>query len=175
MATTSPNTGTAKSPETQPQTQKITTFLWFDGNAEEAANFYISVFKNSKIRDIVRYGDSGPGPKGSVMIVDFELDGEQFTALNGGPEFKFNESISLVVHCQSQEEVDYFWEKLSAGGQQVECGWLKDKFGLSWQIVPEIFLDLLRNSDDQKKDRVMRAMMKMKKLDIKQLQEAVKG
>ncbi|HET7113095.1 MAG TPA: VOC family protein [Pyrinomonadaceae bacterium] len=175
MATTSPNTGTAKSPETQPQTQKITTFLWFDGNAEEAANFYISVFKNSKIRDIVRYGDSGPGPKGSVMIVDFELDGEQFTALNGGPEFKFNESISLVVHCQSQEEVDYFWEKLSAGGQQVECGWLKDKFGLSWQIVPEIFLDLLRNSDEPKRDRVMRAMMTMKKLDIKQLQEAVKG
>lgn len=175
MASTTTQTGaaTSKTPESQPQTQKITTFLWFDGNAEEAVNFYTSVFKNSKIRHIVRYGDSGPGPKGSVMIIDFELDGEQFTALNGGPEFKFNEAISLVVHCKTQEEVDYFWEKLSEGGEKVECGWLKDKFGLAWQIVPEVFLELLRNSDEEKRDRVMKAMMKMKKLDIKQLQQAV--
>jgi predicted 3-demethylubiquinone-9 3-methyltransferase (glyoxalase superfamily) len=163
---------TSKTPENQTQTQKISTFLWFDGNAEEAANFYTSVFKNSHIRSIVRYGDSGPGPIGSVMIVDFELDGEQFTALNGGPQFKFTEAMSLVVHCQTQDEVDYFWEKLSEGGQQIECGWLKDKYGVAWQIVPDIFLELLRTSDEQKKDRVMRSMMTMKKLDIKQIEEA---
>jgi len=173
---TQTGTATSRTPEVQPQTQKITTFLWFNQNAEEAVNFYTSVFKNSKIRDVVRYGESGPGAKGSVMIIDFELDGQQFTALNAGPEFKFTEAISLVVHCQTQEEVDYYWKKLTEdGGQEVECGWLKDKFGLSWQIVPDIFLDLLRNSDEQKKDRVMKAMMKMKKLDIKQLQQAVKG
>jgi len=167
-------TATSRSPETQIETQKITTFLWFDQNAEEAVNFYTSVFKNSKIRDVARYGESGPGPKGSVMIIDFELDGQQFIALNAGPQFKFTEAISLLVHCQTQEEVDYFWEKLSAdGGQEVECGWLKDKFGLSWQIVPDAFLELLRNSDEQKRDRVMKAMMKMKKLNVKELQEAV--
>lgn len=177
MAATDTKTGavTSKTPETQPQTQKISTFLWFDGNAEEAVNFYTSVFKNSKIRNTVRYGESGPGPKGSVMIIDFELDGEQFTALNGGPEFKFTEAISLLVHCQTQDEVDYFWEKLSEGGQKIECGWLKDKYGLAWQIVPDIFLELLRNSDEQKKDRVMRAMMQMQKLDIKKIQEAARG
>jgi predicted 3-demethylubiquinone-9 3-methyltransferase (glyoxalase superfamily) len=176
MSTTTANSGAASSQtaENQPQSQKITTFLWFDGNAEEAVKFYASVFKNSKINHIVRYGDTGPGPKGSVMIVDFELDGEQFTALNGGPEFKFTEAISLVVHCQTQEEVDYFWEKLSEGGQKIECGWLKDKFGLAWQIVPDVFLEMLRDPDEQKKDRAMRAMMKMKKLDIQQLQQAVK-
>ena len=173
MATTQTGTASSKTPGSQPQTQKVTTFLWFDGKAEEAVNFYTSVFKNSKIRDITRYGDSGPGPKGSVMIIDFELDGVQFTALNGGPEFKFTEAISLVVHCQTQEEVDYFWEKLSDGGQQIECGWLKDKYGLAWQIVPEIFLEMIKDPDEQKKDRAMRAMMKMKKLDIKQLQDAV--
>lgn len=173
MATTQTGTASSKTPGSQPQTQKVTTFLWFDGKAEEAVNFYTSVFKNSKIRDIARYGDSGPGPKGSVMIIDFELDGVQFTALNGGPEFKFTEAISLVVHCQTQEEVDYFWEKLSEGGQQIECGWLKDKYGLAWQIVPEIFLEMIKDPDEQKKDRAMRAMMKMKKLDIKQLQDAV--
>lgn len=174
MASINAETGTAisRTPEERPQTQKITTFLWFDNNAEEAANFYTSVFKNSRIRDIVRYGDSGPGPKGSVMIVDFELDGQQFTGLNGGPQFKFTEAISLVVHCQTQEEVDYFWEKLSEGGNEVECGWLKDKFGLSWQIVPDVFFELLQTPDEQKKDRVMRAMMQMKKLDIKQIQQA---
>jgi len=170
--TTETGAATSKTPENQPQTQKISAFLWFDGNAEEAASFYTSVFKNSRIRNIVRYGESGPGPKDSVMIVDFELDGEQFTALNGGPQFKFNEAISLVVHCQTQDEVDYFWEKLSEGGEEVECGWLKDKFGVAWQIVPDIFLELLRTSDEKKKDRVMRSMMTMKKLDIKQIQEA---
>ena len=168
-------TATSKTPEGQPQTQKITTFLWFDNNAEEAANFYTSIFKNSKVREVVRYGESGPGPKGSVMIVEFELDGQLFTALNGGPEFKFTEAISLMVHCQTQEEVDYFWEKLSEGGKEVECGWLKDKFGLSWQIVPDIFLELMRNSDEKKKDRAMKAMMQMRKLDIKKLQEAVQS
>ena len=167
-------TATSRSPETQIETQKITTFLWFDQNAEEAVNFYTSVFKNSKIRDVARYGEAGPGAKGDVMIIDFELDGQQFIALNAGPQFKFTEAISLLVHCQTQEEVDYYWTKLTAdGGQEVECGWLKDKFGLSWQIVPDVFLELLRNSDEQKRDRVMKAMMKMKKLNVKELQEAV--
>jgi predicted 3-demethylubiquinone-9 3-methyltransferase (glyoxalase superfamily) len=177
MATTTNKTGAATSttPENQPKTQKITTFLWFDGNAEEAANFYTSVFKNSRIRNITRYGESGPGPKGSVMTVDFELDGVQFTGLNAGPQFKFNEAISQVVHCQTQEEVDYFWEKLSEGGQTIECGWLKDKFGLAWQIVPDVFLELIGDPDEQKKDRVMRAMMQMKKLDIEQIQKAARG
>jgi predicted 3-demethylubiquinone-9 3-methyltransferase (glyoxalase superfamily) len=176
MATTQTGTASSKTPGSQPQTQKITTFLWFDGNAEEAVNFYTSVFKNSKTHNIVRYGESGPGAKGSVMIIEFELDGEQFTAINGGPEFKFTEAISLVVHCQTQDEVDYYWEKLvEGGGQHVECGWLKDKFGLAWQITPDIFLELLRTSDETKKDRVMKAMMKMKKLDIEQIQEAAKG
>ena len=178
MESTSNQSGaaTSRTPDQQLQTQKITTFLWFDQNAEEAVNFYTSVFKNSKIRDVVRYGESGPGAKGSVMIIDFELDGQQFTALNAGPEFKFNEAISLLVHCQTQEEVDYYWKKLTEdGGQEVECGWLKDKFGLSWQIVPDTFLELIRDSDEQKKDRAMKAMMTMKKLDIKQLQEAVNG
>ena len=163
------------SAQIEPRTQKITTFLWFDNNAEEAVNFYVSTFKNSKIRHIARYGETGPGAKGSVMTIDFELDGQLFTALNGGPTFKFNEAISLMVHCQTQEEVDYFWEKLSEGGQEIECGWLKDKFGLAWQIVPEVFLDAIRDSDQQKVDRAMAAMMKMKKLEIKPLLEAVKG
>ena len=171
MATT--QTGTQRSQTPESQAQKITTFLWFDSNAEEAVNFYTSVFKNSKIRDIVRYGESGPRPKGDVMIIDFELNGQQFTALNGGPEFKFNEAISLLVHCQSQEEVDYYWAKLQeGGGQEIDCGWLKDKYGLAWQITPDVLLDLIRDPDEQKKDRVMRAMMQMKKIDIKKLQEA---
>ena len=165
-----------KTPENEPQTQQITTFLWFDGNAEEAVNFYTSVFKNSKILHTTRYGDTGPGPKGSVMIIDFELNGQQFTALNGGPAFKFNEAISLVVHCKTQEEVDYYWEKLPAGGgKEIECGWLKDKFGLAWQIVPDVFFDLLHDPDQQKVDRVMAAMMKMKKLDIEQIQQAAQA
>jgi predicted 3-demethylubiquinone-9 3-methyltransferase (glyoxalase superfamily) len=177
MAATNARTGAARARDkrTQPRTQKITTFLWFDKNAEEAVNFYVSVFKNSKVLNTTRYGDVGPGPKGTVMTIDFELDGQEFTALNGGPEFKFTEAISLVVHCQTQKEVDYFWEKLSAGGEKVECGWLKDKFGLAWQITPDILLELLQDSDTQKSQRVMKAMMKMKKLDIAGLKQAAAG
>ena|SRR5258705_7704138 len=165
---------TSRGESTQPRTQKITTFLWFDNNAEEAVNFYVSIFKNSKVLDSVRNGDAGPGPKGSVLTLAFQLDGQEFTALNGGPQFKFTEAISQVVHCQTQEEVDYFWDKLSDGGQKVECGWLKDKFGLSWQIVPDVLLELLQDSDSQKSQRVMKAMMKMKKLDIEGLQQAAR-
>ena len=161
---------------TQPATQKITTFLWFDNNAEEAANFYVSVFKNSRVLNTTHYGDSGAGPTGKVMTVDFELDGERFTALNGGPNFKFTEAISLVVNCESQQEIDYFWEKLSEGGKEVECGWVKDKYGLSWQIVPSILWDQLFGDGDQAKiDRVMKAVMTMKKLDIDALKKAAEG
>jgi predicted 3-demethylubiquinone-9 3-methyltransferase (glyoxalase superfamily) len=153
-------------------TQKITPFLWFDNNAEEAVNFYISVFKNSKVGHISRYGDSGPGPMGSVMTMGFELEGQKFTALNGGPQFKFTEAISFVVNCETQEEVDHFWEKLSGnGGQEVQCGWLKDKYGLSWQIVPTILSQLI-SGDPQRSSRVMQALMQMKKLDIAELQRA---
>ena len=176
MATTETGAATSKTPQIQPQSQKITPWLWFDGKAEEAARFYTSIFKNSRILEIIRYGESGPGAKGSVMVVDFELDGQHFSALNGGPEFKFNEAISLLVHCQTQEEIDYFWEKLQAdGGQEIECGWLKDKFGVAWQITPDVLLELIRDPDEQKKDRVMRAMMKMKKIEIKPLLDAAKG
>jgi predicted 3-demethylubiquinone-9 3-methyltransferase (glyoxalase superfamily) len=152
--------------------QKITPFLWFDTQAEEAANFYVSIFKNSKILNIARYGDAGPGPKGSVMTISFELDGHEFTALNGGPQFKFTEAISFTVICKTQEEVDDFWKKLTDGGQEVACGWLKDKYGLCWQITPEIVPKLLSDPDPQKADRVMQAMMKMKKIDIQALQRA---
>jgi|SRR5215204_419223 len=170
MATAKPT----KDEQTQPITQKITTFLWFDNNAEEAVDFYVSVFKNAKVLTKVPYGEAGPKPRGTIMIIDFELEGQRYTALNAGPEFKFNESISLMVHCKDQEEVDYYWEKLqSGGGKEIECGWLKDKFGLAWQIVPEMFLDLLKNSDNETRDRVMTAMMKMKKLDIETLKQAV--
>ena len=163
-----------KDDRTARRTQRVTTFLWFDSNAEEAVDFYVSVFKNSKILSTVRYGEVGPKPKGTVMTIDFELDGQRLTALNAGPEFKFNEAISLVVHCQDQQEVDYYWEKLSAGGHVIECGWLKDKFGLAWQIVPEVFFDLIRDSDNETRDRVMAAMMKMKKLDIETLKQAAR-
>lgn len=168
MAATNP--GQAR---TQPTTQKITTFLWFDKNAEEAVNFYVSVFKNAKVLQTVRYGDTGPGPKGSVMTIDFELDGQKFMALNGGPDFKFTEAISLMVNCETQDEIDYYWEKLSEGGQKVECGWLKDKFGLSWQIVPSILPELFNKPD--KANRVMAAVVKMKKLDIAELKRAAEG
>ena len=154
--------------------QKISTFLWFDNNAEEAVNFYVSVFKNARVVHTARYTDVGPGPKGSVMLIDFELDGQRFMALNGGPTFKFNEAISLLVHCETQEEVDYYWEKLSEGGQKVECGWVKDKFGLSWQVTPNILLEL-HQRDPETVDRVMKAMMTMQKLDIEQLQKAAEG
>ncbi len=152
--------------------QKIIPFLWFDNQAEEAINFYTSIFKNSKIGNVTRYGDAGPGPKGSVMTASFELDGMPFTALNGGPHFKFTEAISLVVNCESQEEVDHFWSKLSDGGQESQCGWLKDKYGLSWQIVPSALPRLLKDKDPEKAKRVMQAMLKMKKIEIKILEEA---
>ncbi len=155
--------------------QRITPFLWFDGQAEEAANFYVSIFSNSKIISASRYGDAGPGPKGSVMTIAFELDGLSFTALNGGPMFKFTEAISLVVHCQTQAEVDHYWDKLSAGGQQVQCGWLKDKFGVSWQIVPNALIELVQDKDPAKSQRVMAAMMQMKKIDIAGLKAAHAG
>jgi len=154
--------------------QKITPFLWFDTQAEEAARFYVSAFTNSRIVKTVRYGEAGPGPTGSVMTVAFELNGVPFTALNGGPLFHFTEAISFVVNCQSQEEVDHYWEKLSAGGAEVQCGWLKDKFGLSWQIVPTVLPEMLSNPDPGKSQRVMKAMLAMKKLDIRALSEASK-
>jgi predicted 3-demethylubiquinone-9 3-methyltransferase (glyoxalase superfamily) len=152
--------------------QKITTCLWFDGNAEEAAKHYLSIFENSKILTVTRYGEAGPGPKGSVMTIEFELDGRQFTGLNGGPQFKFNEAVSLIVHCDTQKEVDEFWSKLSAGGEEGPCGWLKDKFGLSWQIVPSALLEMMQDPDPRKSKRVVEAMMQMKKLDIARLERA---
>jgi len=155
-----------------PIKQRITPFLWFDGQAEEAANFYVSIFPNSKVSSTSRYGEAGPGPKGSVMTIAFDLDGLSFTALNGGPMFKFTEAISLVVHCETQAEVDHYWDKLSAGGQQVQCGWLKDKYGLSWQIVPNALIELAQDKDPAKSQRVMAAMMQMKKIDIAGLKAA---
>ena len=155
--------------------QKITTFLWFDNNAEEAANYYTSIFKNSKILEVSRYGDAGPGPKGSVMIVKFQLAGQEFVALNGGPQFKFTEAISLMVNCESQQEIDELWRKLSAGGEESQCGWLKDKFGLSWQIVPTELGKLMSAKDPAKANRVMQALLQMKKLDIAKLQQAAEG
>jgi predicted 3-demethylubiquinone-9 3-methyltransferase (glyoxalase superfamily) len=163
---------TSKDERTRPIQQKISAFLWFNDNAEEAVNFYVSVFKNSSVLKTVHYGDEGPGPKGTVMTIDFQLDGQEFTALNGGPQFKFTEAISLVVHCKTQEEVDYFWEKLSEGGEKIECGWVKDKFGLAWQIVPDVLLEMLTDDDPQKSQRVMKALMQMKKLDIAGLKQA---
>jgi len=153
-------------------TQKITPFLWFDSQAEEAAAFYTSIFPDSKVVKVVRYGEAGPGPAGSAMTVEFQLQGQSFVALNGGPHFKFTEAISFVVNCQTQEEVDAYWEKLSAGGGEVQCGWLKDKFGLCWQIVPTVLLEFLNDPDPEKSGRVMRAMMTMKKLDIRALKQA---
>jgi predicted 3-demethylubiquinone-9 3-methyltransferase (glyoxalase superfamily) len=155
--------------------QKITTFLWFDGNAEEAMKHYVSIFKNSKILSVTRNGKAGPGPAGTVLVGSFRIEGQEFTALNGGPQFKFTEAISLVVNCDSQKEVDHFWAKLSAGGAPGQCGWLKDKFGLSWQIVPRVMIKLLQEKDPAKSQRVMQAMMQMTKLDIAALQRAHRG
>jgi predicted 3-demethylubiquinone-9 3-methyltransferase (glyoxalase superfamily) len=152
--------------------QKIIPFLWFDGKAEEAAKFYISIFKNSKILTVTRYGEAGLGPKGSVMTVVFQLDGQEFIALNGGPHFKFTEAISFSVDCKTQQEVDEFWGKLSEGGEEGPCGWLKDKYGLSWQINPTVLGEMLSDPDPQKSKRVMEAMLKMKKIDIKTLRQA---
>jgi predicted 3-demethylubiquinone-9 3-methyltransferase (glyoxalase superfamily) len=152
--------------------QKITPFLWFDSQAEEAVNFYTSIFKNSKILHVARYGEVGPGPNGSVMTVAFKLDGQEFLALNGGPYFKFNEAISFVVNSETQEEVDEMWEKLSEGGEKVQCGWLKDKYGVSWQIVPSILGKMLTDPDPTKSQRVMKAMLQMKKIEIEGLKKA---
>ncbi len=152
--------------------QKITPFLWFDDKAEEAMNFYVSIFKNSKVLSVTRYGEVGPGPKGTVMTASFQLDGQEFIALNAGPRFKFTEAISFVVNCKTQEEIDEFWEKLSEGGEKSRCGWLKDKYGLSWQVVPTVLGELYGDKDPEKSNRVMQAMLQMDKFDIKTLQQA---
>lgn len=152
--------------------QKITPFLWFDKEAEEAVNFYVSIFKNSRVGRIARYGDAGPGPKGTVMTVEFQLAGQDFIALNGGPEYTFTPAISFAVSCETQQEVDELWEKLNAGGEEVACGWLKDRYGVSWQIVPTVLIELLQDENPEKARRVTEAMFQMKKIDIKALQEA---
>jgi predicted 3-demethylubiquinone-9 3-methyltransferase (glyoxalase superfamily) len=152
--------------------QKITPFLWFDGKAEEAMNFYVSVFKNSKVVKVSRYGEGGPVPKGTVMSATFQLEGQDFFALNGGPQFTFTPAISLFVNCETQQEVDELWDKLSDGGKKERCGWLKDKYGLSWQIIPSALGKLMGDKDPAKSHRVMMAMMQMDKIDIQRLQEA---
>src|SRR5580765_5797186 len=160
-------------------TQKITPFLWFDDKAEEAAKFYTSIFKNSKMGKTTRYdeeaGEATDRPAGSVMTVEFELEGQEFVALNGGPMFKFSEAISFVVNCETQEEVDYYWSKLSAGGEESRCGWLTDKFGLSWQVVPVVLIEMLSDQDTAKAKRVMHAMLQMDKIDIPTLKKAYDG
>ncbi len=155
--------------------QKITPFLWFDSQAEEAMNFYISIFKDSKVINVTRYGEAGPGPNGSVMSATFELNGQEFYALNGGPVFSFTPAVSFFIHCKTQKEVDHFWDKLSEGGRTDRCGWLQDKYGLSWQVVPNILGELLQGKDAAKSKRVMEAMLKMAKLDIAILEEAARG
>ena len=152
--------------------QKITPFLWFDGRAEEAMHFYVSIFKNSKAGSITRYGDAGPGPKGTVMVATFQLDGQEFIALNGGPQFTFSPAISFVVNCETQEEVDAFWEKLSEGGEKLQCGWLRDKYGVSWQIVPTVLGEMMQDKDAERSQRVMKAMLQMNKIDIGRLKQA---
>jgi predicted 3-demethylubiquinone-9 3-methyltransferase (glyoxalase superfamily) len=160
--------------------QKITPFLWFDDQAEEAVKFYTSVFKNSKVGRILRYDEEAASksgrPAGSVLTIEFEIEGRKFVALNGGPQFKFNESVSFVVNCETQEEVDYFWQKLTAdGGEESQCGWLKDKFGLSWQVTPTVLIDMLHDKDSEKAERVMKAMLQMQKIDIEKLKAAYGG
>ena len=155
--------------------QKIIPFLWFDGKAEEAANFYVSLFKHSRIVNISRYGNAGPGPKGTAMSATFELAGQRFIALNAGPQFKFSEAISFFINCETQQEVDDLWEKLSAGGEKSKCGWLKDKYGLSWQVIPTVLGEMLRDKDPQKSQRVMQAMLQMDKIDISLLKQAYEG
>jgi predicted 3-demethylubiquinone-9 3-methyltransferase (glyoxalase superfamily) len=152
--------------------QKINPFLWFEANAEQAVNFYTSIFKNSKIKNIARYGDAGPGPKGTVMTIAFQLEGQDFIALNGGPQFTFTPAISFLVNCQTQEEVNELWEKLSEGGEKGRCGWLKDQFGLSWQIIPTALGEMLSDNDPQNSKRVMQAMLQMDKIDIGRLRQA---
>jgi len=155
--------------------QRITPCLWFDGNAEEAANLYVSIFKNAKITEISRYGDAGPLPKGTVLTVAFELDGQPFTALNGGPQYKFTEAVSFQIYCDTQEEVDHYWDNLVDGGSEQPCGWLKDKFGVSWQVVPNRLIELIKTPDAAKGQRVMEAMFKMKKIDIATIEAAARG
>jgi predicted 3-demethylubiquinone-9 3-methyltransferase (glyoxalase superfamily) len=155
--------------------QTITPFLWFNDKAEEAANFYVSIFKNSRITSVHRYGEAGPGLKGSVMTIAFQLEGQQFIALNGGPHFTFTPAVSFFVNCKTQDEVDDLWNNLSRGGEEGQCGWLKDKYGLSWQIVPSVLGELLGGKDGEKSKRAMNAMLQMKKLDIKALQKAYDG
>ncbi len=155
--------------------QMIVPNLWFDTEAEEAANFYTSIFKDSEVTSVTHYGAAGPRPAGMVMTVNFRLQGQDFTAINGGPEFRFNEAISFLVPCESQEEVDELWDTLSEGGEEGPCGWLKDKFGLSWQVTPAVLDKLLQDEDSEKADRAMKAMLQMKKLDIAKLQEAHDG
>ena len=153
----------------------ITPFLWFNNQAEEAARFYTSVFKNSKILSVSRYSKAGPGPEGSVMTVEFELDGEKFVALNGGPQYTFSPAVSFVVNCETQQDVDHYWERLTEGGKEIQCGWLADKYGLSWQIVPTIVPELIRDKDPVKRKRVMEAIFKMVKLDVEGLKRAAQG
>jgi predicted 3-demethylubiquinone-9 3-methyltransferase (glyoxalase superfamily) len=155
--------------------QKITPFLWFDDQAEEAMRHYVSIFENANVLGVTRYGDAGPGPKGSVMIAAFELEGQRFTALNGGPRFKFTEAISFVVNCETQEEVDELWDRLGEGGQIQQCGWLKDKYGLSWQIIPSALPELMSDPDPEKVRRVTEAMLQMTKIDIAKLRQAYEG
>jgi predicted 3-demethylubiquinone-9 3-methyltransferase (glyoxalase superfamily) len=152
--------------------QKITPNLWFDTESEEAASFYTSIFKNSKVTNVMRFGEAGPRPAGMVMTVTFELEGQQFTAINGGPDFKFNEAISLLVNCETQGEVDQLWDDLSEGGEKGPCGWLKDKFGVSWQVVPTVLDEMLQDKDPDKASRVMKAMIQMSKIDIEALEKA---
>ncbi len=152
--------------------QKITPFLWFNGKAEEAMNFYVSIFKNSKIVSVTRCGEEGPGPKGTVMSATFQLEGQEFFALNGGPQFTFSPAISFLVNCETQQEVDELWEKLSEGGEKQRCGWLKDRYGLSWQVIPSVLGEMLRDKDAERSKRVMRAMLQMDKIDIKGLRQA---
>lgn len=155
--------------------QRIKPFLWFDDNAEEAMNFYLSIFKNSRVLKVTRCGEGGPGPAGTVMTAEFELDGQEFVGLNGGPRFKFTEAVSFVVNCETQEEVDRYWEKLSEGGEKSRCGWLKDKFGLWWQVVPNVLAELMADKDPEKAKRVMQSMLQMDKIEIEPLKRASEG
>lgn len=155
--------------------QKITTFLWFDNQAEEAMNHYVSIFPDSKVTNVARYGDAGPGPKGTAMAVNFQLAGQEFAALNGGPQFKFTAAISLLVNCESQVEVDELWAKLSAGGEESQCGWLKDKYGPSWQIIPTVLMEMLQDKDAERTNRVMQAILQMTKIEIPALKRAYEG
>lgn len=155
--------------------QKIIPFLWFDDKAEEAANFYVSIFKNSKILNLAHYGEAGPGPKGTVMVATFQIEGQKFMALNGGPQYAFSPAISFYVDCETQAEVDELWEKLTAGGSDVQCGWLRDKFGVSWQIIPRTLIELMQDKDPVKSQRVFKAMLGMIKIDIEALRRAYRG